>query len=92
MITQKSFLNFPHKQQFRFELSQKISFCFNCSTGIITDNNGNEITTIKPLKYHIHQETALPIFVLLSDNHTPYTFFFISDYLKIRQQIVKEMK
>ena len=92
MITQKSFLNFPHKQQFRFEFSQKISFCFNCSSGIITDKNGNEITTIKPLKYHIHQETTFPIFVLLSDNHTPYTFLNKSEYLKIRKQIVKEMK
>ena len=92
MITQKSFLNFPHKKQFRFEITQKISFCFNCSSGIITDRCGKEISTIKPLKYHIPQETAIPIFILLSDNHNPYSFLNKSDYIKIRKQIVKEFK
>ena len=92
MITQKSFLTFPHKQQFRFELNQKIAFCFNCSSGIITDRNGNEISTIKPLKYHIPLETSLPIFILLSDNHTPYTYLNKSEYIKIRKQIIKDMK
>ena len=92
MITQKSFLNFPHKKQFRFEITQKISFCFNCSSGIITDRCGKEISTIKPLKYHIPQETSLPIFLLLSDNHNPYSFLNKSEYIKIRKQIVKDFK
>ena len=91
MIQQKNFLIYPHKKQFRLELNQKISFCFNCSSAIITNKSGKEISTIKPLKYHIPQETALPIFLLLSDNN-PYSFLNKSGYIKIRKQIIKDMK
>ena len=91
MIQQKNFLIYPHKKQFRLELNQKISFCFNCSSAIITNKSGKEISTIKPLKYHIPQETALPIFLLLSDNN-PYYFLNKSGYIKIRKQIIKDMK
>ena len=91
MIQQKNFLIYPHKKQFRLELNQKISFCFNCSSAIITNKSGKEISTIKHLKYHIPQETALPIFLLLSDNN-PYYFLNKSGYIKIRKQIIKDMK
>jgi hypothetical protein len=92
MIQQKNFLIYPHKQQFRLELNQQKSFCVNCSSAIITDKSGKEISTIKPLKYHIPQETSLPIFLLLSDNHNPYSFLNKSGYIKIRKQIIKDMK
>lgn len=91
MIQQKNFLIYPHKQQFRLELNQQKSFCVNCSSAIITDKSGKEISTIKPLKYHIPQETSLPIFLLLSDNN-PYSFLNKSGYIKIRKQIIKDMK
>ena len=92
MMQQKLPINYLHKRQYCFEITQKVSFCFNCSSAIITDKLGNEITTIKPLKYHVPQETALPIFLNFSDIHKPYIFFNKSSYLKIRTSIVQKMK
>ena len=92
MIQPQSFLFYPHKKQFILEFTQKVSFCFNCSSAIITDNSGKEISTIKPLKHHLHQETALPIFLTISDKHNPYHFLNKSGYLKIRKEIVQSMK
>jgi hypothetical protein len=91
MLQQKS-LYYPHKKQFIFELTEKISFCFNCSSAIITDKTGKEFSTVKPLKHHIAQETSLPIFVTISDKHEPYFFFNKIGYIKIRKQIVNNMK
>ena len=87
-----SSLNYPHKKQFRFELTQKISFCFNCSSAIIKNQTGPEISTIKPLKHHLPQESSLPIFVTISDCHEPYKFLNKSGYIKIRKEIIKNMK
>ena len=92
MIQPQSFLFYPHKKQFRFEFTQKVSLCFNCSSAIITDISGKEISTIKPLKHHLHQETTLPIFLGISDEHNPYHFHNKSGYLKIRKEIVQSMK
>ena len=92
MMQQKSFLFYPHKKQYRFELTQKVSFCFNCSSAIINDISGNEISTIKPLKHHIPQETGFPIFITISDEHKPYLFLNKSSYIKFRKQIVLNMK
>ena len=92
MMQQKSSLNFPHKKQFRLELTQKVSFCSNCSSAIIKSKTGPEISTIKPLKYHLPQETSLPIFVGISDCHEPYKFLNKSEYIKIRKEIIKNMK
>ena len=91
-MQQKSFLFYPHQKQYRFELTQKISFCFNCSSAILTDISGKEISTIKPLNHHIHQETSLPIFLTISDEHKPYCFLNKSGYIKIRKQIILGMK
>ena len=91
MMQQKS-LYYPHKKQFIFELTEKVSFCFNCSSAIITDKTGKEFSTVKPLKHHIPQETSLPIFVTISDKHEPYFFVNKSGYIKIRKQIVNNMK
>ena len=92
MMQQQYFLFYPHKKQFRFELTQKVSFCFNCSSAIITDVSGDEISTVKPLKYYIPQETAFPIFVNISDEHKPIHFLNKTSYLKLRKQIVIKMK
>ena len=92
MMQKKSFLYYPHKKQYRCELSQKVSFCSKCSSAIITESSGNELFTIKPLKHHIPQEIAFPIFLTISDSHKPYSFFNKSGYIKIRKEIVKSMK
>ena len=92
MMQKKSFLYYPHKKQYRYELSQKVSFCIKCSSAIITDSSENELFTIKPLKHHIPQETSFPIFLTISDNHKPYSFLNKSGYIKIRKEIVKSMK
>ena len=92
MMQQNSFLFYPHKKQFRFELTQKVSFCFKCSSAIISDVSGDEISTVKPLKYYIPQETGFPIFVNISDEHKPLHFLNKSSYIKLRKQIVIKMK
>ena len=92
MKQQKNQINYAHKKKYRFELSQNVSFCFRCSTAIITDKSGNEISTIKPLRFHIPQETALPIFINIPDTHKPYQFINKQGYIKIRTLIVKNMK
>ena len=92
MMSQKSQFIYSHKKQYRLEVTQKVSFCYRCSTAIIKDKSGNEITAIKPLRYHIPQETCIPIFLTISDKHNPYLFYNKSDYIKIRRDIVKQMK
>jgi hypothetical protein len=87
-----SSLNFPHKKQYRFELTQKVSFCINCSTAIIKNKTGSEVSTIKPLKYHLPQENSFPIFLVVSDYLEPYKFFNKSGYIKIRKEVIKSMK
>ena len=92
MVPQKNQFIYSHKKQYRLEVTQKVSFCFRCSTAIITDKSGNEISAIKPLRYHISQETCIPIFLTISDKHNPYLFYNKADYIKIRRDIVKQMK
>jgi hypothetical protein len=89
---QTSSLNYPHKKQFRYEFTKKISFCFNCSSAIIKSKTGPEISTIKPLKHHLQQESSLPIFAIMSDCQGPYKFLNKSGYIKIRKEIIKNMK
>lgn len=90
MKVTKSLLKCAHDKRNRSEVNKNISLCFNCSSVIIKCENGKEISTIKPSKYSIKQETAIPLFLLNNDN--PYKFINKHDYLKIRFNIVKEMK
>ena len=92
MMPQKTQFIYSHKKQYRLEVTQKVSFCYRCSTAILKDKSGNEISTIKPLRYHIPQETCIPIFLTISDKHNPYIFYNKSNYIKIRRDIVKQMK
>ena len=92
IMQQTSFLSYPHKKQFIYEITQKVSFCSNCSSAIITDISGDKVSTIKPLKYHIPKETSIPNFLTISDMHEPYFFLNKSDFIKIRKQIIKNMK
>lgn len=81
-----------HKKKYLFEMSETVSFCFNCSTAVIKDKSGKEISAIKPLKYYVRQESALPLFLFTSDSHQPYMFYNKSGYLKIRASIIKKIK
>jgi hypothetical protein len=83
-------LKCTHEKKDRSEVNQNLSLCFNCSSVILRSENGKEISTIKPLKYFIRQETAIPLFLLNNDN--PYKFINKHDYLKFRIVIVKELK
>jgi hypothetical protein len=90
MKVTKSMLKCTHEKKDRSEVNKNLSLCFNCSSVILRSENGKEISTIKPLKYFIRQETAIPLFLLNNDN--PYKFINKHDYLKIRIDIVKELK
>ena len=80
-----------HPLSSRFKVSEYISLCFNCSSLIIKDQSKNEISTIKPPKYSVIQENAIPIFLSEPDRN-PYNFINKRDYLKIRPLIIKKMK
>jgi len=86
----KSMLKCSHEKKDRSEVNKNISLCFNCSSVILRSENGKEISTIKPLKYSIRQETSIPLFLL--NNDIPYKFINKHDYLKVRNNIVKELK
>ncbi len=80
-----------HKSKDRFEITSNISLCFNCSSLIIRDESYKEISTIKPPKYSVIQENAIPIFFSLK-NHKPYSFRNKRSYIVIRKAIIKKMK
>ena len=90
MKVTKSMLKCTHEKKDRSEVNQNLSLCFNCSSVILRNENGKEISTIKPLKYFTRQETAVPLFLL--NNDIPYKFINKHDYIKIRIDIVKELK
>jgi len=92
MITQKIQVIKSHKKQYRLEITQKVSFCSKCSSAIIKDKSGNEISTIKPLKYCVPQEASIPSFLIYNNNPEDHHSSNKSNYIKIRKDIVKIMK
>ena len=88
----KSICTCPHEKTAISEVNSKISLCFKCSSVIYKNDSGEKISTIKPSKYSVTQETATPLFLSIPDNHTPYNFRNKSDFQKIRISIVKKMK
>ena len=88
----KSICTCPHEKTAISEVNSKISLCFKCSSVIYKNDSGQKISTIKPSKYSVTQETATPLFLSIPDNHTPYNFRNKSDFQKIRISIVKKMK
>lgn len=88
----KSICTCPHEKTAISEINSKISLCFKCSSVIYKNDSGQKISTIKPSKYSVTQETATPLFLSIPDNHTPYNFRNKSDFQKIRISIVKKMK
>ena len=88
----KSICTCPHEKTAISEINSKISLCFKCSSVIYKNDSGEKISTIKPSKYSVTQETATPLFLSIPDNHTPYNFRNKSDFQKIRISIVKKMK
>ena len=88
----KSICNCLHESPFISEVNSKVSLCFKCSCVIFKNKYGQKISTIKPAKYGVRQETSTPIFLYIPDTHTPYIFTNKEDYQKIRNSFVKEMK
>ena len=88
----KSICTCPHEKTAISEVNSKISLCFKCSSVIYKNDSGQKISTIKPSKYSVTQETATPLFLSIPDNHTQYNFRNKSDFQKIRISIVKKMK
>ena len=88
----KSICKCQHTKKAITEINSKLSLCFDCSSIIFKNESGEEISTIKPSKYSVRQETAIPIFLITHDNHTTYSFLNKSEYLKVRNSFVKYMK
>ena len=88
----KSICKCLHEKKDISGVNSKISLCFNCSSLIFKNESGQEISTIKPSKFSVTQETATPIFLSISDNHIPYSFRNKVGYLKTRISFVKYMK
>lgn len=88
----KNSSDFNHKKQYLLELSQTLSLCSNCSSAIITHKSNENISTIKPLKYHIQDDLFYPCFLLQSGNDKIYKFSNEKTYNKIRRDFVKKMK
>ena len=81
-----------HQKQYLFEITQTISYCSKCSCAIITDKTGKTVSTIQPMKFHIHENLSLPTF--LHNSHETHKYHFINDklYNNIRGEFVKKMK
>jgi hypothetical protein len=88
----KSICNCPHGTKAISEVNSMISLCFNCSSVIFKYDSYKEISTIKPSKFSVAQETATPIFLSILDTHKPYNFRNKSDYQKIRNIFIKKIK
>ena len=88
----KSICNCSHEKMAISEVNSKISLCFKCSSVIYKNEFGHQISTIKPSKFSVIQETSTPIFLSIPDNHNPNSFKNKSNYLKIRIFYVKKMK
>ena len=88
----KSVCKCTHEKKALNAVNSKLSLCFKCSSFIFQNESCQIITTIKPSKYSIEQETSTPLFLSIPDNIIPITFRNKSDFLKIRIFIVKQMK
>ena len=88
----KNSSDFTHKKQYLLEISQTLSLCSNCSSAIITHKSSENISTIKPLKYHIQNDLFYPCFLLQSGKDRIYKFSNEKTYNKIRRDFVKKMK
>ena len=87
----KSICNCQHEKKAITEINSKLSLCFNCSSIIYKNELGQEISTIKPSKFSVMQETSTPIFLIISEQ-APYSFRNKPGFLKTRNSFVKYMK
>ena len=88
----KSICNCLHERKAISEVNSTFSLCFNCSSAIFKYGPGKEISTIKPSKFSVVQESATPIFLSIPDTHKPYNFRNKSDFQKIRNYFIKRIK
>ena len=94
-MMQKNLKNSPelfHKKQYRLEISPTLSLCSNCSCAIITQKSNENISTIKPLKYHVQDDIFYPCFLLRSGKDKIYKYSNEKAYNNIRRDFVKKMK
>lgn len=88
----KSICNCLHEKKAVSKVNSAISLCFNCSSVIFNYDSNKKISTIKPSKFSVVQETAIPIFLSIPDTNKPYNFINKSDYQKIRNIFIKRIK
>ena len=91
MTQNASKTNCVHFKKDVAELNQTTSFCYHCSSLLIKTETENTITTLKPPKFYVPQETT-PLFLSLLDEHRVRIFINKTEYIKIRTKIVKDMK
>ena len=70
----KNSSKFLHQKKYPLEISQTLSLCSNCSCAIITQKPNENISTIKPLKYHVQDDIFYPCFLLRSCNDKIYKY------------------
>lgn len=92
MSQKKSELIFPHKKIYQLELSPTISFCYNCSSVILTDTSGKTKSSIKPLNYHSFSEINNLSFLPHLNSNKINKYPICKDIIKIRVDYVKQIK
>ena len=88
----KNSSKFLHQKKYPLEISQTLSLCSNCSCAIITHKSSENISTIKPLKYHVQDDIFYPCFLLQSGSDKKYKYSKEKTYNSIRRDFVKKMK
>ena len=91
-IKTKNSIDFPHKKKYLLDVSHTFSLCSNCNSAVITEKSIEKISTIKPLKYHVHDDIFYPCFLLHSNADKNNYYRNEKAYNKIRQDFVKTMK
>ena len=85
-------LYFPHKNNYLFEFSKKLSFCQDCCSAILIDNYGKTKSTVKPLKYHFRLENETFSFLQDSNDNHLFNYLNYKGFIQIRADFVKKIK
>lgn len=85
-------LNCLHNKKCSCIQYPNILFCLNCSQTFFKDKEGNEFNITKPRYLLKNQVFDMPLFMLNCESDTILNFQNREKYLKIRTNIVKNMK
>lgn len=88
----KSICQCTHEKSDLSMVNSQLSLCFKCSSVLFKNELNQIISTFKPSKFSVEQETSTPLFLSIPDNTIPYNYMNKSEFLKIRNFIVKNMK